>query len=139
MNSSGPETGPASQDNDIYFPSSKSDSCRTTADLPTSSSEVYNYRTLAYSGGTLPRNFKKVKKKTKKEQESAFSFQDFVASVQGLSLPAGDNGSARFQPRVLIHWVPWTEAPGIFIQTLTFKVVLCFPRSGCSHRALRPA
>uniref|UniRef100_A0A3B4XNI9 Trafficking regulator and scaffold protein tamalin n=1 Tax=Seriola lalandi dorsalis TaxID=1841481 RepID=A0A3B4XNI9_SERLL len=58
VNSSGPETGPASQDNDVYFPSSKSDSCRTM-DLPTNSSEVYNYKTLAYSGGTLPRNFKK--------------------------------------------------------------------------------
>lgn len=59
VNSSGPESGPTSQDNDIYFPSSKSDSCRTV-DLPTNSSEVYSYRTLAYSGGTLPRNFKKV-------------------------------------------------------------------------------
>ncbi|XP_028266759.1 general receptor for phosphoinositides 1-associated scaffold protein [Parambassis ranga] len=58
VNSSGPETGPASQDHDIYFPSSKSDSCRT-AHLPANSSEVYNYKTLAYSGGTLPRNFKK--------------------------------------------------------------------------------
>lgn len=58
VNSSGPESGPASQDNDIYFPSSKSDSCRTV-ELPTRSSEVYNYKTLAYSGGTLPRNFKK--------------------------------------------------------------------------------
>ncbi|XP_034733196.1 general receptor for phosphoinositides 1-associated scaffold protein [Etheostoma cragini] len=58
VNSSGPESGPASSDNDIYFPSSKSDSCRT-GDLPTHSSEVYNYKTLAYSGGTLPRNFKK--------------------------------------------------------------------------------
>ncbi|XP_034552297.1 general receptor for phosphoinositides 1-associated scaffold protein [Notolabrus celidotus] len=59
VNSSGPDTtGPASQDNDIYFPSSKSDSCRTR-DLPPQSSEVYNYKTLAYSGGTLPRNFKK--------------------------------------------------------------------------------
>ncbi|XP_041656393.1 general receptor for phosphoinositides 1-associated scaffold protein [Cheilinus undulatus] len=58
VNSSGPDSsGPASQD-DIYFPSSKSDSCRTR-DLPTNSSEVYNYKTLAYSGGTLPRNFKK--------------------------------------------------------------------------------
>ncbi|XP_059189444.1 general receptor for phosphoinositides 1-associated scaffold protein [Centropristis striata] len=57
VNSSGPESGPASQD-DIYFPSSKSDSCRTV-DLPTNSSEVYNYKTLAYSGGTLPRNLKK--------------------------------------------------------------------------------
>ncbi|XP_034392583.1 general receptor for phosphoinositides 1-associated scaffold protein [Cyclopterus lumpus] len=58
VNSSGPESGPASQDNDIYFPSSKSDSCRTV-DLARNSSEVYNYKTLAYSGGTLPRNFKK--------------------------------------------------------------------------------
>ncbi|XP_056279951.1 general receptor for phosphoinositides 1-associated scaffold protein [Pseudoliparis swirei] len=58
VNSSGPESGTASQDNDIYFPSSKSDSCRTV-DLPRNSSDVYNYKTLAYSGGTLPRNFKK--------------------------------------------------------------------------------
>ncbi|XP_060913861.1 general receptor for phosphoinositides 1-associated scaffold protein [Labrus mixtus] len=59
VNSSGPDpTGPASQDNDIYFTSSKSDSCRTR-DLPANPSEVYNYKTLAYSGGTLPRNFKK--------------------------------------------------------------------------------
>ncbi|XP_038579457.1 general receptor for phosphoinositides 1-associated scaffold protein [Micropterus salmoides] len=58
VNSSGHEGGPASQDNDIYFTSSKSDSCRTV-DLPTNSSDVYNYKTLAYSGGTLPRNFKK--------------------------------------------------------------------------------
>uniref|UniRef100_A0A1A8SMA9 GRP1 (General receptor for phosphoinositides 1)-associated scaffold protein n=1 Tax=Nothobranchius rachovii TaxID=451742 RepID=A0A1A8SMA9_9TELE len=56
-NSSGPEGGPASQD-DIYFPSSKSDSCRSV-ELPASFSEVYNYKTLAYSGGTLPRNLKK--------------------------------------------------------------------------------
>ncbi|KAE8292877.1 General receptor for phosphoinositides 1-associated scaffold protein [Larimichthys crocea] len=58
VNSSGPDSGPSSQDNDIYFPSSKSDSCRTM-DSPSNSSEVYNYKTLAYSGGTLPRNFKK--------------------------------------------------------------------------------
>lgn len=58
VNSSGPETGPACQD--IYFPSSKSDSCRT-ADFQSSCSEVYSYRTLAYSGGTLPRNIKKVR------------------------------------------------------------------------------
>ncbi|XP_068589105.1 general receptor for phosphoinositides 1-associated scaffold protein [Cebidichthys violaceus] len=58
VNSSGPESGHASRDSDIYFPSSKSDSCRTV-DLPTNPSEVYNYKTLAYSGGTLPRNFKK--------------------------------------------------------------------------------
>ncbi|KAI5095553.1 general receptor for phosphoinositides 1-associated scaffold protein, partial [Silurus meridionalis] len=43
---------------DIYFTSSKSDSCRSM-DLPSGSSDVYNYKTLAYSGGTLPRNFKK--------------------------------------------------------------------------------
>lgn len=54
VNSSGPDSGPASPDNDIYFSSSKSDSCRTMH-LPTNSSEVYNYKTLAYSGGTLPR------------------------------------------------------------------------------------
>ena len=62
VNSSGPDSGPASQDSDIYFPSSKSDSCRTM-DLPSNSSEVYNYKTLAYSGGTLPRNYKKVNTK----------------------------------------------------------------------------
>ncbi|XP_019960256.1 general receptor for phosphoinositides 1-associated scaffold protein [Paralichthys olivaceus] len=55
---SGPESGPAAQDHDIYFPSSKSDSCRT-AEVQSGSSEVYSYKTLAYSGGTLPRNFKK--------------------------------------------------------------------------------
>lgn len=59
VNSSGLENGTAPRDSDIYFPSSKSDSCRT-ADPPTRSSEIYNYKTLAYSGGTLPRNFKKV-------------------------------------------------------------------------------
>uniref|UniRef100_A0A3Q2QCZ2 Trafficking regulator and scaffold protein tamalin n=1 Tax=Fundulus heteroclitus TaxID=8078 RepID=A0A3Q2QCZ2_FUNHE len=58
VNSSGADGGPASQDSDIYFPSSKSDSCRT-AELPSKSSEVYNYKTLAYSGGTLPRNYKR--------------------------------------------------------------------------------
>lgn len=60
VNSSGPSShaGPAACQ-DIYFPSSKSDSCRT-ADVPGNSSEVYNYRTLAYSGGTLPRSYTKV-------------------------------------------------------------------------------
>lgn len=71
VNSSGPGSGPASHDGDIYFPSSKSDSCRT-AGLPTNSSEVYNYRTLAYSGGTLPRNFKKVKGKAELHDEFTF-------------------------------------------------------------------
>ncbi|CAB1329965.1 unnamed protein product [Coregonus sp. 'balchen'] len=56
VNSSDPSSGRSSQDG-IYFPSSKSDSCKTM-DLPTNS-EVYNYKTLAYSGGTLPRNFRK--------------------------------------------------------------------------------
>uniref|UniRef100_A0A3P9H9I5 GRP1 (general receptor for phosphoinositides 1)-associated scaffold protein n=1 Tax=Oryzias latipes TaxID=8090 RepID=A0A3P9H9I5_ORYLA len=58
VNSSGLENGSAHRDSDIYFPSSKSDSCRT-ADPSSKSSEIYNYKTLAYSGGTLPRNFKK--------------------------------------------------------------------------------
>ncbi|XP_068997561.1 general receptor for phosphoinositides 1-associated scaffold protein [Embiotoca jacksoni] len=58
MNSSGPESGHTAPDNDIYFPSSKSDGCRTS-DIPTNSAEVYNYKTLAYSGGTLPRNYRK--------------------------------------------------------------------------------
>lgn len=57
VNSSDPSSRLSSHD-DIYFPSSKSDSCKTM-DLPTNS-EVYNYKTLAYSGGTLPRNFRKV-------------------------------------------------------------------------------
>ncbi|KAJ8016862.1 hypothetical protein DPEC_G00011750 [Dallia pectoralis] len=57
MNSSDPSVRLSSKD-DIYFPSSKSDSCKTM-DLPSKSSEVYNYKTLAYSGGTLPRNFRK--------------------------------------------------------------------------------
>ncbi|XP_074501315.1 general receptor for phosphoinositides 1-associated scaffold protein [Sebastes fasciatus] len=56
VNSSGPETGPAVRDTDVYFPSSRSDSSRLPAD---SSSEVYSYRTLAYSGGTLPRSYRK--------------------------------------------------------------------------------
>lgn len=60
-----PEPGTAPPHGDVYFPSSKSDSCRT-GDAPTNSSEVYNYRTLAYSGGTLPRNFKKVRESPKK-------------------------------------------------------------------------
>ncbi|XP_028850704.1 general receptor for phosphoinositides 1-associated scaffold protein [Denticeps clupeoides] len=42
---------------DIYFSSSASDSWRA-GDLH-NSTEVCNYRTLAYSGGTLPRNYKK--------------------------------------------------------------------------------
>lgn len=60
VNSSGPESGAPAQDSDIYFPSSKSDSYRSM-DLPTNSSDVYNYKTLAYSGGTLPRTLKKVR------------------------------------------------------------------------------
>nr|XP_057906868.1 general receptor for phosphoinositides 1-associated scaffold protein [Doryrhamphus excisus] len=46
--------GPASPDTDVHLPPSRSDSCGTSV-----SSEVYNYKTLAYSGGTLPRNYKK--------------------------------------------------------------------------------
>ncbi|XP_061541754.1 general receptor for phosphoinositides 1-associated scaffold protein [Phycodurus eques] len=50
----------APPDSDVYFPSSQSDSCgRRTAPLKHDSSEVYNYKTLAYSGGTLPRNVRK--------------------------------------------------------------------------------
>ncbi|KAM9344472.1 general receptor for phosphoinositides 1-associated scaffold protein [Pholidichthys leucotaenia] len=59
VNSSAPENRATSRDSDIYFPSSKSDSCGSAPDLEKKSSEVYNYRTLAFSGGTLPRNFKK--------------------------------------------------------------------------------
>lgn len=60
VNSSGPDSGGNPQESDIYFPSSKSDSCKTSMDLlHPNSADVYNYKTLAYSGGTLPRNFKK--------------------------------------------------------------------------------
>ncbi|XP_030625743.1 general receptor for phosphoinositides 1-associated scaffold protein [Chanos chanos] len=59
LNSNDPDIGQSRYDSgDIYFSSSKSDSCRTM-DRPSHSSEVYNYKTLAYSGGTLPRNYKK--------------------------------------------------------------------------------
>ncbi|XP_048872091.1 general receptor for phosphoinositides 1-associated scaffold protein isoform X1 [Brienomyrus brachyistius] len=46
-----------SDSGEIYFSSSKSDSL--VMDRPTSSSDIYNYKTLAYSGGTLPRNYRK--------------------------------------------------------------------------------
>ncbi|XP_067096205.1 general receptor for phosphoinositides 1-associated scaffold protein [Osmerus mordax] len=59
VNSNDPESGPSCQDSaEIYFASSKSDSCKTK-DLPSNASDVYNYKTLAYSGGTLPRNFRR--------------------------------------------------------------------------------
>ncbi|XP_061114248.1 general receptor for phosphoinositides 1-associated scaffold protein [Conger conger] len=58
LNSSDPNEGGTSDSGEIYFPSSKSDSCRTT-DSSKNYSDVYNYKTLAYSGGTLPRNFRK--------------------------------------------------------------------------------
>ncbi|KAJ3586949.1 hypothetical protein NHX12_013340 [Muraenolepis orangiensis] len=59
VHSNNPQGVPSSsQDNDIYFPSSNSDSCKTV-DLKPNSSEVYNYKTLAYSGGTLPRTYKR--------------------------------------------------------------------------------
>jgi len=61
LNSNEPDSGSLSHDSgDIYFTSSKSDSC-TVDRGPSNSTEVYNYKTLAYSGGTLPRNFKKVR------------------------------------------------------------------------------
>ncbi|XP_019721749.1 general receptor for phosphoinositides 1-associated scaffold protein [Hippocampus comes] len=60
VESNGPDSAAASlPDNDVYFPSSQSDSCQRTAPLKNDSSEVYNYKTLAYSGGTLPRNLRK--------------------------------------------------------------------------------
>ncbi|KAK0138297.1 General receptor for phosphoinositides 1-associated scaffold protein [Merluccius polli] len=49
------DRGPAAPDGDIYFPSSRSDGVEPR---PTSS-EVYNYKTLAYSGGTLPRTYRR--------------------------------------------------------------------------------
>uniref|UniRef100_A0A3B4BK44 PDZ domain-containing protein n=1 Tax=Periophthalmus magnuspinnatus TaxID=409849 RepID=A0A3B4BK44_9GOBI len=81
VNSSGPDSGGNTQENDIYFPSSKSDSCRTSMDLQTKPSDVYNYKTLAYSGGTLPRNFKKVSGiqlcvvELEKSDEETFGFE----------------------------------------------------------------
>uniref|UniRef100_A0A3Q4BPN2 PDZ domain-containing protein n=1 Tax=Mola mola TaxID=94237 RepID=A0A3Q4BPN2_MOLML len=51
--------GAASRDADADVPPSKSGSCRSV-ELPSDSSEVYDYRTLAYSGGTLPRHLRKV-------------------------------------------------------------------------------
>lgn len=60
LNSSDPDSGSLCHDSgDIYFTSSKSDSCGIVNRGPSNSTEVYNYKTLAYSGGTLPRNFKK--------------------------------------------------------------------------------
>ncbi|XP_067227791.1 general receptor for phosphoinositides 1-associated scaffold protein [Chanodichthys erythropterus] len=60
LNSNEPDSGSLCHDSgDIYFTSSKSDSCGTVDRGPSNSTEVYNYKTLAYSGGTLPRNFKK--------------------------------------------------------------------------------
>uniref|UniRef100_A0A3Q3X410 PDZ domain-containing protein n=1 Tax=Mola mola TaxID=94237 RepID=A0A3Q3X410_MOLML len=50
--------GAASRDADADVPPSKSGSCRSV-ELPSDSSEVYDYRTLAYSGGTLPRHLRK--------------------------------------------------------------------------------
>uniref|UniRef100_A0A671MUC2 General receptor for phosphoinositides 1-associated scaffold protein-like n=1 Tax=Sinocyclocheilus anshuiensis TaxID=1608454 RepID=A0A671MUC2_9TELE len=60
LNSNKPDSGSLCHDSgEIYFTSSKSDSCGTVDRGPSNSTEVYNYKTLAYSGGTLPRNFKK--------------------------------------------------------------------------------
>lgn len=62
LNSNEPDSGSLCHDSgEIYFTSSKSDSCGTVDRGPSNSTEVYNYKTLAYSGGTLPRNFKKVR------------------------------------------------------------------------------
>ncbi|KAK2885422.1 hypothetical protein Q8A67_016259 [Cirrhinus molitorella] len=60
LNSNEPDSGSLCHDSgEIYFTSSKSDSCGTVDRGPSNSAELYNYKTLAYSGGTLPRNFKK--------------------------------------------------------------------------------
>ncbi|XP_016085439.1 general receptor for phosphoinositides 1-associated scaffold protein-like [Sinocyclocheilus grahami] len=60
LNSNEPDSGSLCHDSgEVYFTSSKSDSCGTVDRGPSNSTEVYNYKTLAYSGGTLPRNFKK--------------------------------------------------------------------------------
>ncbi|XP_050952584.1 general receptor for phosphoinositides 1-associated scaffold protein isoform X2 [Labeo rohita] len=60
LNSNEPDSGSLCNDSgEIYFTSSKSESCGTVDRGPSNSAELYNYKTLAYSGGTLPRNFKK--------------------------------------------------------------------------------
>lgn len=62
LNSNEPDSGSLCNDSgEIYFTSSKSESCGTVDRGPSNSAELYNYKTLAYSGGTLPRNFKKVR------------------------------------------------------------------------------
>lgn len=43
--------------NEIYQPASET---YKTLDSYKNTSDVYNYKTLAYSGGTLPRNHRKV-------------------------------------------------------------------------------
>ncbi|KAJ8358665.1 hypothetical protein SKAU_G00151900 [Synaphobranchus kaupii] len=40
---------------ETHFPTSKSDNCKAMVSM-NNSLDVYNYKTLAYSGGTLPRN-----------------------------------------------------------------------------------
>ncbi|XP_066529486.1 general receptor for phosphoinositides 1-associated scaffold protein [Hoplias malabaricus] len=55
LNSSEPQSQGSGE---IYFSSSQSDSCRSTQ-RSSAPSLIYNYKTLAYSGGTLPRNFNK--------------------------------------------------------------------------------
>lgn len=62
LNSNEPDSGSLCHDSgEIHLTSSKSDSCGTVDRGPSNSTELYNYKTLAYSGGTLPRNFKKVR------------------------------------------------------------------------------
>ncbi|MBN3297675.1 GRASP protein, partial [Amia calva] len=59
LNSNDPESTSAPQDSGDIYQSSASDTYRTLELSKKSSSEVYTYRTLAYSGGTLPRNYRK--------------------------------------------------------------------------------
>ena len=76
-------SGHGSQESDIYFLSTKSDSCRTQE---TNCSEVYNYKSLskslAYSGGTLPRSFKKVRGTL---IHLNYSFNHFTLTFGGVS------------------------------------------------------
>nr|XP_015199817.1 PREDICTED: general receptor for phosphoinositides 1-associated scaffold protein [Lepisosteus oculatus] len=58
VNSSDPGRLPSHHDSGDVYQSSASDTYGTVEKCK-NASDVYNYKTLAYSGGTLPRNFKK--------------------------------------------------------------------------------
>ncbi|XP_036388113.1 general receptor for phosphoinositides 1-associated scaffold protein-like [Megalops cyprinoides] len=53
---------------EMHFPPSRTDNCKTLVSLK-NSSDVYNYKTLAYSGETLPRHHRKGGSQTWKSPE----------------------------------------------------------------------